>query len=204
MPNGFVLGMGRTPLNLTEAQIRYAMKNSKSNSGAARFLNVSLGTYEKYSKQYKDETTGKTLWEIQKNQRGVGVPKAYNVKKGIYNLFDILDGKYPNYSVTLLKKRLINNERHPDLNFPHECHVCGYNEKRITDGQIPLILDHINDDWTDHHRDNIRFICYNCFFNMRGNIRGSQPAWRMEEISKAKETVAKNKKELENKQNKEK
>ena len=45
MPNGFVLGKGRTPLNLTEAQIRYAMKNSKSNSGAARFLNISLTTY---------------------------------------------------------------------------------------------------------------------------------------------------------------
>ena len=44
MPNGYVLGVGRTPLNLTEAQIRYAMKNSKSNSGAARFLNISLRT----------------------------------------------------------------------------------------------------------------------------------------------------------------
>ena len=52
MPNGFVLGRGREPLNLTEAQIRYAMKNSKSNSGAARFLNVSLTTYEKYARRY--------------------------------------------------------------------------------------------------------------------------------------------------------
>ena len=60
MPNGYVLGVGRTPLNLTEAQIRYAMKNSKSNSGAARFLNISLTTFEKYSKMYIDETTGKS------------------------------------------------------------------------------------------------------------------------------------------------
>ena len=52
LPNGYVLGKGRTPLNLTESQIRYAMKNSKSNSGAARFLNVSLTTYQKYSKLY--------------------------------------------------------------------------------------------------------------------------------------------------------
>ena len=59
LPNGYVLGKGRTPLNLTESQIRYLMKNSKSNSGAARFLNVSLTTYQKYSKSYIDEETGK-------------------------------------------------------------------------------------------------------------------------------------------------
>ena len=29
LPNGYVLGKGRSPLNLTESQIRYAMKNSK-------------------------------------------------------------------------------------------------------------------------------------------------------------------------------
>ena len=79
MPNGFVLGKGRTPLNLTEAQIRYAMKNSKSNSSAARFLNVSFSTYQKYAKMHIDEETGKSLYELHKNQKGKGVKKAYNV-----------------------------------------------------------------------------------------------------------------------------
>ena len=82
MPNGYVLGVGRTPLNLTEAQIRYAMKNSKSNSGGARFLNISLTTYEKYSKMYIDESTGKSLWDLHKNQKGTGVTKPYNVVNG--------------------------------------------------------------------------------------------------------------------------
>src|SRR5210317_1016553 len=95
LPNGYVLGKGRTPLNLTEAQIRYAMKNSKSNSSAARFLNVSFTTYQKYAKMYIDEESGKTLYELHKNQRGEGVKKAYNVTKGKYALTDILDGKYP-------------------------------------------------------------------------------------------------------------
>ena len=84
LPNGYVLGKGRTPLNLTESQIRYAMKNSKSNSGAARFLNVSLTTYQKYSKSYIDEKTRKTLWDLHKNQRGKGVKKPYNVTQGKY------------------------------------------------------------------------------------------------------------------------
>ena len=82
LPNGYVLGKGRTPLNLTESQIRYAMKNSKSNSGAARFLNISLTTYEKYSKRYIDSETNKNLWDLQKNKRGKGVKKPYNITKG--------------------------------------------------------------------------------------------------------------------------
>ena len=138
LSNGYVLGKGRTPMNLTEAQIRYAMKNSKSNSGAARFLNISLTTYQKYSKQYIDEETGKTLWDIHKNQKGTGVKKPYNVGKGKYALNDILDGKHPNYSVHLLKKRLINNSHKEELDFPHECHSCGYKEKDCPMGRFHL------------------------------------------------------------------
>lgn len=38
----YVYGRGRSALNLSESEIRYAMENTKSNSEAARFLNVSL------------------------------------------------------------------------------------------------------------------------------------------------------------------
>ena len=190
--NGYVLGKGRTPLNLTEAQIRYAMKNSKSNSSAARFLNVSFSTYQKYAKQYVDEESGKTLYELHKNKRGEGVKKAYNVTKGKYALTDILDGKYPDYGVHFLKKRLINSKLE---DFPHECHSCGYNEKRITDGSIPLVLDHMDDDWTNHKKENLRFLCYNCYHNLRGNLRGKQPEWRAEQIRKARKKAKQQKKD---------
>ena len=187
MSSGFVLGKGRTPLNLTEAQIRYAMKNSKSNSGAARFLNVSLTTYEKYARRYIDEESGKDLWDLQKNQRGKGVNKPYNVTKGKFALKDILEGKYPKYSVHQLKNRLINNADKVD--FKTCCHNCGYEEKRITDDKIPFILDHIDDDWTNHLRENLRFLCYNCFHNLKGNLRGGQPQWRVEQVKKAQATM---------------
>jgi hypothetical protein len=186
MPSGFVVGRGREPLNLTETQIRYAMKNSKSNSAAARFLNISLTTYAKYSKRYVDTESGLNLWDLHKNKRGKGVKKPYNVEKGIYSIKDILDGKYPQYPVYQLKRRLINNSE--TVKFPHQCHNCGYDEKRITDDSIPLILDHMDDDWSNHKRDNLRFLCYNCFHNLRGNLRGKQPQWRMEQIRKANQT----------------
>jgi|TARA_R110000803_G_scaffold145166_1_gene211013 hypothetical protein len=194
LPNGYVLGKGRTPLNFTEAQLRYAMKNSKSCSGAARFLNVSLTTYQKYAKLYVDESSGKTLWDLHKNQKGEGVKKPYNVDKGRYALQDILSGKYPSYSVHFLKKRIVNNADKME-EFPHECHQCGYNEKRLTDNVIPLILDHQDDDWTNHRIENLRFLCYNCFHNLRGNLRGRQPEWRAEQIRKAKKKQQKQNKE---------
>lgn len=192
MPSGFVLGKGRSALNLTEAQIRYAMKNSKSNSEAARFLNISITTYAKYSKRYIDSETNKNLWDLHKNRSGKGTKKPYNVSKGKYALEDILDGKYPDYKVYHLKRRLISNAE--KVKFPHQCHNCGYNEKRITDDTIPLVLDHMDDDWTNHKRDNLRFLCYNCFHNLRGNLRGGQPQWRIEQIKKTKKTIANNKK----------
>lgn len=187
LANGFVVGMGRTPLNLTEAQIRYAMKNSKSNSGAARFLNVSLSTYEKYSKRYIDSESNKNLWDLHKNKKGVGVKKAFNVLKGKYSLVDILEGKHPEYTVYQLKNRLLTNG--DKVNFKVCCHNCGFDERRIIDNKIPLILDHIDDDWTNHVRENIRFLCYNCFFNLKGNMRGNQPKWRAEQIQQTKETI---------------
>ena len=197
MSSGFVLGRGRQPMNLSEKAIRYAMKNSKSNSGASRFLNISLTTYEKYSKRYIDEETGKTLWEIQKNKRGLGIKKPYNITKGKYALKDILGGKYPEYSVHQLKRRLMNNADKVD--FPCKCHNCGYDERRITDNKIPLVLDHIDDNWTNHIKENIRFLCYNCFHNLKGNIRGGQPQWRIEQVQKAKDTIKLNKEKESNK-----
>jgi len=184
LSNGYVIGKGRTPLNLTEAQIRYAMKNSKSNSEAARFLNVSTSTYWKYSRQYTDEESGETLWAVHSNKTGKGVKRTYINSK--YNLNDILEGKHPNYPVYKLKQRLIKNSH--VINFPYECHNCRYNEKRIIDDKMPLVLDHLDDDWHNHRRENIRFLCYNCYHNLKGNLRGSQPQWRIAQITQAKKT----------------
>ena len=104
---GRMFGTGREPLNLLKSNIIYGMANSKSNMEAARFLRISYPTYKKYAKMYKDDATGQSLFEMHKNQQGIGVAKPYNVKKGKYSMEDILEGVYPEYPVSNLKKRII-------------------------------------------------------------------------------------------------
>ena len=64
----YVYGIGRSALNISETEIRYAMENTKSNAAAARFLKVSFTTYKKYARMYTDSKSGKTLYELHKNQ----------------------------------------------------------------------------------------------------------------------------------------
>ena len=162
-----MFGTGREPLNLLKTNILYAMENSKSNMGAARFLRVSYPTYKKYSKMYKDDATGQSLFEVHKNQQGIGVAKPYNVKKGKYSMEDILEGMYPEYPVSNLKKRIITNSI-----LEEQCDNCGFCERRVTDYTIPLLLDHLDSDRTNHIRDNLRLLCYNCYYLIVGNIGG--------------------------------
>lgn len=148
-------------LNLTEKEIRYAMANTKSNAQAARFLGCSFTTYKKYSKMYIDEESGKSLFDLHKNQFGIGISRvkkdtlSYPVKTDI---FEILEGKHPNYNPITLAKRLIT-----ELIVPEECNECGFNERRITDYKVPLILAYKDYDKKNHQRDNIEFLCFNCY-----------------------------------------
>ena len=69
------------PKPLTKAQIIAAMGVTKSNRAAARWLNVSYIHYKKWAKNYKDEETGKTLFEKHLNQEGKGIAKLAAAKQ---------------------------------------------------------------------------------------------------------------------------
>lgn len=159
---------GRPGIGLSETHIRYAMQHSNSNKGAAQFLNVDYKTYKKYAKLYIDFESGKSLFELHKPETLVGIPKSrYTLRESLikYTITDILKGKYPHLSPRYVKNRLLNSGYYPPV-----CSHCGYNERRI-DGQIPLTLDYINGDRTDHREDNIRLLCYNCSFQLAGEWR---------------------------------
>lgn len=155
-----------TSYDLTESDIRYAMENSHSNLGAARFLRVSYPTYKKYAMMYIDQPTGKTLLELHKNEKGIGLSRRGSSKYlGKNGLRDILDGSHPEYNGKYLKKRLIREGYRSE-----ECEQCGFNERRLTDYTVPLILTWLDGDKTNHKDENLSLICYNCFYLTQSDL----------------------------------
>jgi hypothetical protein len=168
----FTKGHGREPLNVTETEIRYAMEHTRSCAEAARFLSLSYDTYKKYARYYVDKVTGKTLFDLHKNQRGKGISKSAPKINGRYGLKEILNGAYPNYSGKKLKARLIRSEY-----IEEKCCNCDFNERRVMDYSIPLMLDWIDGDKTNHKLENIRLLCFNCYYLLVGNLNGKQKNW---------------------------
>jgi len=159
----YIYGLGGSGYNFSESDIRYAMQNTRSNLQAARFLRVTPRTYQKYAKMYIDSATGKTLWELHKNIPGKGISK--HIRKVGYvpkSLDDILNGTLPGpKDVSGFKKRLLRNNI-----LEEKCGVCGFEERRITDYSIPIVLDWIDGDRANCKRDNLRLLCYNCHYLM--------------------------------------
>ena len=145
---------------LMESEIKEAQGKARSAMEAARILGVSYNTYKKYAKLYG-------IFEDLKNPEGVGIQKGFNIKKGKYSLDDILKGDYPDYPVWKLKRRLISNGY-----MLEKCNECGFEERRLTDHKVPLVLDHMDGDRTNHKYDNLRMLCLNCSFLINGNLTG--------------------------------
>lgn len=150
-------GLGANPL--LESEILEAQENSRSAAEAARVLGVSYNTYKKYAKQYG-------IFENLINPDGIGIPKGVK-GSNMAKIEDILEGKHPNYPLWKLKKRLLLGGY-----FLEECAVCGFNERRLTDHRVPLIMDFLDGDTHNHKHENIRMLCYNCHFLLVGNLTG--------------------------------
>jgi len=151
-------GLGAKPI--LESEIRDAQKKARSAMEAARLLGISYNTYKKYARQYN-------IFEDLKNPDGKGIRKGYNIKRGKFSLDDILAGKYPDYPIWKLKQRLLLNGY-----MLEKCNNCGFEEKRITDGKVPLILDFHDGNRCNHKYDNLRMLCFNCSFLLNGNLTG--------------------------------
>jgi len=142
-------GHGARPL--LQSEIAAAQAVSKSGREAARKLGVNYLTYRKYAKMYNMHTL--------LNPYNRGIKKDVDPEVGKYPLKELLDGKHPDYPVYRLKDKLIRSKRKDAC-----CEMCGYRERRITDGKIPLLLNFEDDDSKNHKMDNIKLLCYNCTF----------------------------------------
>jgi len=148
-------------LQLSQEKIREAMANTRSNKEAARWLGITDITYKKYSKRHIDEATGKSLFELHKNQAGKGMPK--NWVGGIWkkNLDEMLVENQPINTKKIIKLKEILMR---DGRLGYQCSACKFSEKRLTDMKAPLLLNFVNGKRSDWRIENLRWLCYNCYF----------------------------------------
>ena len=147
-------GVGAQPL--LESQIQAAQEKSRSAFEAARLLGVSYNTYKKYAKLYG-------IFEDLKNPYGIGIEKAKKIKNKKYHIEDLIDGKHLHYPIHKFKNKLFDSGFVPKV-----CGSCGFSEARITDGKMPLLIDFLDGNLNNRKLDNIRPLCYNCFFLLVG------------------------------------
>ena len=156
-----------------------AMKHTKSNMAAARFLGCSYPHYKQYAKLYKNEE-GQTLFEAHLNRQGRGISKHLYKKKDLTPIHDILEGRVDvsNYNPKELKERLI----HESL-LAEECNSCGFNERRVVDYKVPLILNFIDGNAKNWRLENLELLCYNCYFLKVGNVWSDNQLQQMEDYN---------------------
>lgn len=141
---------------ILRSDIENAQLHTNSNAAAARFLNVPYSRYKKYAELYG-------IFERHLNLSGIGVDKGYSKRPTSVPLREILEGKHPHYSISKLKNRLVARGKLTEM-----CALCGFQEKRITDGKIPLMLSFKDGDKTHRALENLELLCYNCMFLTTG------------------------------------
>jgi hypothetical protein len=140
-----------------ENRVKDASKKFASASGAASYLGIKYDTYKKYAIKYGCFNT---------NQSGRGISK--NMPS--IPLSEILEGKHPQYQSNKLRKRLIEERI-----FEPKCSNCNLSE--WLGGPIPLELEHIDGNATNHTIHNITLLCPNCHAltsTYRGKNKGLQ------------------------------
>lgn len=172
----------------TKEQILNAMDKTQSVAGAARYLNCSYQHLKKYMKLYKDEESGKTLFEIHLNPSGKGIPKFLTNGKKDPALLDIIEGRLnpASFSPDKLKYRLTTEGYLEEC-----CGNCGFTEHRVTDHKVPLILHFKDKNKLNYRLNNIEFLCYNCYFLFIGEVFTERDIKKLEDnLSVSKTTDA--------------
>jgi hypothetical protein len=150
---------GRGARPLLESEIKESQEHCNNATACAKYLGVGYNCYKRWAKTYNLFKT---------NPWGKGDKKRYWAPdKGKYPLNQILEGKFPNYPIYRLKDLLIRSGTKKA-----ECDRCHFNEHRITDQKMPLLINFKDGNEKNHLLENIEILCYNCMFlTGRGYIR---------------------------------
>jgi hypothetical protein len=161
-------------------QILEAMDKTKSIKAAARYLNCSYQHLKPFMKRYTHPDTGETLFDMHKNQCGRGIPKfithsAFNRKEPA--IIDIVEGRVDpsHFSPEKLRYRMIEAGL-----LEEKCTDCGFEERRITDYKMPLIMRFKDGDTRHYGLGNVQLLCYNCYFLNQGDVFNKQDLHQLE------------------------
>jgi hypothetical protein len=141
-----------------------AMRFTKSNRAAARYLGCSYQHYKPYAKLFRlDESDphSPTLFDAHKNQSGKGIPKFLPNRKRDPNvklIFETGTG-WESFIPEKIKSKGIKEGY-----LREECYHCGFCERRVTDYKIPLLLNFKDGNRNNYLLNNLELLCYNDYF----------------------------------------
>ena len=173
--------MGRKQIVITKEQLLNAMKMTKSNMACARYLGISYMHYSRYAKSYIDEETGKTLFDLHKNQSGKGIRKFLGGKD--LDLEALMSGELfvKSLNVNRYKDKLIQEGY-----IEEKCNSCGFNEQRVNDYKAPLLVHFKDGNKMNWKIENIELLCYNCYFLQIGDVFNTKQIKHIEEDAPVK------------------
>ena len=148
----------------SKEDILRAMRFTKSNRAAAKYLGCSYQHYKPYAKLFRvddSDHNSPTLFDIHKNQCGRGIPKFLPNKHRDPNVKNIIETGtgWESFTPDKIKARLIAESYLKD-----ECSHCGFAERRVTDYRIPLLLNFKDGNKNNYLLDNLELLCYNDYF----------------------------------------
>lgn len=146
---------------ISREDILRAMRVAKSGHACSRYLSVDWHTLRAIAKQYKTDDGTQTLYEAMINPNGKGIPKFKKNGDKPMNLLDIIEGRIKTHSHDPLKiKYRLMQEGY----LKEECAICGFNERRVIDYKIPLLLHHKDGNKDNFVLDNLQLLCYNHYY----------------------------------------
>lgn len=154
----------------SKIQIETAMRYTKSVRAAARYLGCSYQHLKPYMKLFRvddNDINSPTLFELHKNQHGKGIPKFLPNRRKEPNVKLIFEEGvgWESFAPEKIKNRGIAEGYLKD-----ECYKCNFNERRLTDYKVPLLLNFKDGHKYNYLIDNLELLCYNCYFLYVGEV----------------------------------
>jgi hypothetical protein len=147
-----------------------AIRHTKSIRAAARYLGCSYQHLWPFMKSYRvddNDPNSPTLFELHKNQTGVGIPKFLPNRRKEPNVKAILEGEdgWQSFTPEKIKIRAVEEGYLKEC-----CDMCDFTERRVTDYKMPLLMHFRNGNKVDYRLENLQLLCYNCYYLYVGEV----------------------------------